>query len=82
MATYSKHDVYKIVDKGKGSPWIPVLASIVLSPTAETLIQIEGCSTVSKFNVREPLRNYVEKCGIHSDCSSYNPLTLNAPNTG
>ena len=46
---------------------MPLVASILFTPAAEVLIEIEGRGTVTQFDVRQPLRDYVEKSRIQSD---------------
>lgn len=50
---------------------MPVRTSIILSPTAKALVQVEGRRTISKLYIGQPLRNDVQKSRIESDRSTY-----------
>jgi len=45
--------------------------TVILSPAAKTLIQVEGSLAVSQLHIRKPFRYDIQKCRIHPNGSPY-----------
>jgi hypothetical protein len=68
--TYRRQYVYYIIRGLKSSPPLPLWTPVILTPTAEVLVEVKRRCAVAYLHIGEPFCDDVEKCGVEADRSA------------